>query len=601
MTEHAGLSPAWVAQESWTVDELLVAEGKLWWLQSDPDRGGIRRVVRAGASGKAACVTPDDLPVGNSLHAYGGGCFAVTGTAVWFTADGSLFHQPHGGTAKRVAHADGRQLGDLTATAAGGLLAVRGGDAADEIVLVSEDGSVEVLVSSTGFLGHPRLRETRLCFTEWDRDRMPWDACRVVVSDTGEGTCNSRVAAGGRTESAVQPEWGPDGRLYFVSDRTGWWNLYRLGEHGAADAVAPIEADCAPPPWEAGYRSYAVTGQGEIVLTVTDGISSKLMVVDEAGGRRRIGANLTSIKPYLAEGIPGAVAVIGSTAVTAPSVWLADLGGEHPAVAHAAGLPDRRPGTGRPVRPTAHSTQVPGAEVRFLLHRPANSGSAPLLVRAHPGPTDGVPMRLDWTTQFFVSHGFAVAEPLYRGSTGQGRPFRQQLDGHWGERDVDDCIAVAERLVARGVARPGALFISGASAGGYTALQAACRSGAFTAATAISAITDPARWERTVPAWQRPHASALRGPAGAVRPERVRCPVLVVHGSADTITSADDAMDLAGALAQRGLGTGLLLEGGDHYLSNPRDREAALAAELAFYREVMLRPAAGGLPAAPRA
>ncbi|MEU3559885.1 prolyl oligopeptidase family serine peptidase [Kitasatospora sp. NPDC006786] len=232
--------------------------------------------------------------------------------------------------------------------------------------------------------------------------------------------------------------------------------------------------------------------------------------------------------------------------------------------------------------------------VSFLLHRPAGTAApVPLLVRAHPGPTDDVPLRLDWTTQFFVSHGFAVADVLYRGSTGRGRAFRQALHGHWGEYDVEDCAAVAEHLRSAGVALPGAVFISGASAGGYTALQAASRPGPFAGATATSAIIDPARWELSVPEFQRPHAAVLRGPAGAVAPERIRCPVLAIHGTADTITSAKEAMQFAQDLAALGGGhDSLLLDGGDHYLSAPAAREQALRAELDFYRRLMSRPRA---------
>jgi len=58
--------------------------------------------------------------------------------------------------------------------------------------------------------------------------------------------------AGGPDESVIQPRYGPDGSLFFVSDRTGWWNLYRSapgadpGSEGASvQAVAPSEADFA--------------------------------------------------------------------------------------------------------------------------------------------------------------------------------------------------------------------------------------------------------------------------------------------------------------------------------------------------------------------
>ncbi|ROR46486.1 S9 family peptidase [Kitasatospora cineracea] len=588
MTENDGLSAAEAARAAVTRDELVAAHGALWWLESDPDQGGGKRLVRSEPSGRAVPVTPSALPVGGSLHAYGGGNFAVAEDAVWFVGPGDgVFFQPVDGDPVVLEKGNGWAYGDLSLSPDGRLLAVRGNDGTDEIVAIAPDGQVEVLVGSPDFLGHPRVAGGRLAFLEWDRHRMPWDGTRLVVTGIGDSPSAACRIAGGPAESVVQPVWGPDGELYFLSDRTGWWNLYRHRAAGAVEAVAPIEADCAPAPWEGGYRSYALSPAGDTVLTATDGITTELLVVDGAGQVSRIGANLSSVKPYVAL-LDDAVAVIGSTPTSAPAIWTADLDSRSGAVALPASAAE--PLTGPRSGPPPVVRSVPGADgqVRYLLHLPEADGPVPVLVRAHPGPTDGVPLRLDWSVQYFVSHGFAVAEPLYRGSTGRGRAFRQQLDGRWGELDVDDCAAVAEHLVAQGVARPDALFLSGASAGGYTTLQAACRPGPFAAATAISAIIDPARWEQSVPAWQRPHAVALRGPAGAVRPERIRCPVLVIHGSKDTITSGEDAMEFGRALAARGAGEVLLLDGGDHYLSDPRHRAAALAAELGFYRTAVL-------------
>ncbi|MFJ3791527.1 prolyl oligopeptidase family serine peptidase [Kitasatospora sp. NPDC090091] len=591
-SQDSGLSPAWVARKVVTYDELQAAAGSLWWLQSDPDHGGVRRVMCSDRAGTALPVTPSDCSIGSQFHAYGGGSFAVVRDGVWFTGnDGSLFHQRFGCPPDRILPIRGsEQFGDLVPGPDGGVLAVRGDGAADEVVAVSPAGAVQVLVRSSEFLGCPRLAGDTLAYLEWSRYQMPWDGCRLLLADLRSGKLRpGRPVAGGPSEAVVQPSWGPGGSLYFMSDRTGWWNLYRLRD-GATKAVAPIDADCAPAPWEGGYQSYGFAPDGTVVLTVLNGFSAELVAVDALGNRRRLGPNLTSVKPYIAVE-NGRLAVIGSTPSSAPSVWSVDLaaGSGAPALPVSATADSALFWT--PVPPSVETAPGPGGRVRFLLHRPpAAAGPVPLVVRAHPGPTDDVPLRLDWTTQFFVSHGFAVAEVLYRGSTGQGRTFRQALHGHWGDYDVDDCSAVAEHLRSTGVALSDAMFITGASAGGYTALQAATRQGPFAGATATSAIIDPTRWELSVPEFQRPHAAVLRGSAGAVAPERIRCPVLVIHGTADTITSAKEAMHFAQELAALGDGhDSVLLEDGDHYLSAPADREQALRAELDFYQSIMSR------------
>ncbi|GJF30342.1 peptidase [Kitasatospora sp. NE20-6] len=589
--ERAGLAPDWVARKLVTCDEVRFAAGALWWLQSDPDHGGSRRIMRAGLGGTARAVTPPELSVGGQLHAYGGGDFAAAADGVWFVGgDGSLFHHAAvGGAPVRIA-AGGEQVqyGDLSLTSDGVLLAVRGHDSMDEIVSVSPSGETSVMVRSSGFLASPRLEQGMLAYLEWDRDQMPWDGSRLRLAPAGSGTIGpGAVVAGGPQESVVQPSWGPDGHLYFMSDRTGWWNLYRLHSGSEVEAVAPIDADCTPAPWEGGYQSYGFATHGEVVLTITDGITSELLSVDGAGGQRRLAPNLTSVKPYVAVA-DGSVIVIGSTPSSPASIWSAELAVGSTGSAQRVG-PEPAPSPSWTVSPPSVETVgSAGGPLRLLLHQPAGAGQVPLIVRAHPGPTDGVPLRLDWTTQFFVSHGFTVAEVLYRGSTGQGRAFRQSLHGHWGEYDVDDCATVAEQLLASGLATPGAVFISGASAGGYTALQAACRPAPFAGATAVSAIIDPVRWEKSVPAFQRPHAAVLSGPTGAVLPGNIRRPVLMIHGTRDTITSSDDARKFADELAARGDDhDSLFLEGGDHYLSDPASRERALRAELDFYQRVI--------------
>ncbi|MEV7937194.1 prolyl oligopeptidase family serine peptidase [Kitasatospora sp. NPDC088264] len=590
--ENGGpLAAKCVARKQVSHDELLTADGALWWLQSDPDLGGARRLMRASPSGPALAQTPPGVSVGGWLHAYGGGSFAVAADTQWVIAEDSKVYRLRPGVEPEsaVAVADGYQYGELH-HAEDTLLAVRGTDEGDQIVEITPQGEARVLVSSTGFLAAPQLHCGALAYLEWDADRMPWDSTRLLLTDVlpdrkGPG----HLVAGSDQEAVVQPLWGPDGQLYFMSDRTGWWNLYRwTGE--TVEPVAPMEADCAPAPWEGGYRSYAFTDSGQIVLTVHDGIRTQLVTVGRDGLLTRHATNLTSIKPYVAA-LGNQVFLIGSTPTSRPSVRVIDLSepGGPPALPiepSIDGVPAQS--ASNPAIHTAHSGEL---SIHYLLHQPDGGLPAPLIVRAHPGPTDDVPLRLDWAVQFFVSRGFAVAEVAYRGSTGQGRAFRQSLHGHWGEYDVEDCATVARHLLESGQVRRDAVFITGASAGGYTALQAACRQGPFTAATATSAIIDPTRWEKAVPRFQRPHAAILAGPAGEVRAEAVRMPVLLIHGTADEIAAADDTRRLSNDLAALGRPCeALFLEGVGHYLSAPAALERALLAELDFYRLMLCEP-----------
>ncbi|MBV8541667.1 MAG: alpha/beta fold hydrolase [Pseudonocardiales bacterium] len=191
-----------------------------------------------------------------------------------------------------------------------------------------------------------------------------------------------------------------------------------------------------------------------------------------------------------------------------------------------------------------------GGRVYATVYRPRPGESpapVPVVGRAHPGPTSNAPLRLDPWVQFFLGHGFAVLDVDYRGSTGYGRAYRNALRGRWGVLDVSDCVD-AVHAAGRVVGRDGTLdltrvVISGASAGGYTALRAATNTTTFRAATVRSAIVDPAAWRTAAPKFQSRHADLLLGPVDTWGDRSLlrsgttaHCPILAFHGERDTVT-----------------------------------------------------------------
>lgn len=579
------IEAGWVAQQRAACDELTSANGELWYIESDPELGGASRLMRCAPGEKPMAVTPEGIEVGSWLHAYGGGAYAVTSAGVWFVnAENSRVFFLDTATRRclPIAPDDGLHYGDLR-TSPHGVLAVReSADGGDQIVEIMEDATIRVLVESPGFLAAPTVRDGQLAFLMWDVDEMPWDSSRLCLTSYGSPTEEATVTtiAGGPDESVTEAQWGPDGGLYFLSDRTGWWNLYCWSLDGVR-RVFSVDQDCCPAPWEAGYRSYAFLPDGSLLISVHDGFRVRLGSIDAEGRLTLLRSELSSIKPYLAV-LGSQVGVIGSSASLAPRVRLLELGTRGNAA--EVGTTDNSSTRGAVSTATIQQADTPNGTVKFLLRHALGATAVPLLVRAHPGPTDNVPLRLDWTAEYFVTRGFAVVDVAYRGSSGFGRSFRRALYGHWGEYDVEDCAAVAQHLLATGIAREGAVFISGASAGGYTALQAAQSRGPFTAATATSAIIDPTRWAITAPRFQRSYAMMLAGPRPAVQAEGVSIPVLLIHGTSDPIAPAADARQLATELREHGMDhETLFLDGGGHYLSDPRSRAAALQAEAHFY------------------
>ncbi|MEU8004223.1 prolyl oligopeptidase family serine peptidase [Catellatospora sp. NPDC049111] len=571
-----------VAQAGTSYDWLTSSDGLVYWVESSPEVGHAVMSWDPSAASRRCHLAGEG--VGSNLHAYGGMPYAVLPHSEIALVSAST-GQVVAGTASTVS---AHSYGDL-AWSDGRLWCVREDAGGDELVAADPaSGELRVLRSTGGFLASPTANAGRLAWTQWDRDVMPWDACNVWVADHG---CSGHLGvpvhvAGSHDESAVQPRWGTDGSLYFLSDRTGWWNLYRWHD-GGTEAVAPMEAECATAPWESGYANYVLLPAGRIGMTVQHGPVHRLVVVEADRSIRAIELPYTTIKPYLAA-LGDRIALIGASPTRSQEIAVVATDGSDDIEVIRRSSGQIKATTELSV-PEIMKVRSGGADVHVLFYPPAGGADhAPLIVRPHAGPTYHSDLRLDWEVQFFTSRGFAVADVDYRGSTGYGRAYRKALDGHWGRLDVEDCHNVAEYLLASGHARPGAVFISGASAGGYTALRAVCEDGPFSLAVARSAIVDPKRWATTAPRFQQPHAAILAHDVAEVRAERVRRPVLLIHGDRDHVAPIDDVLKLAADLDDRKLLVRLLeIEDAGHYLSNPTALAAALEAELDAYAAVL--------------
>ncbi|MBO2440262.1 S9 family peptidase [Actinomadura nitritigenes] len=587
-----------VAEATTVLDAVQVLQGGavVYWLEGRPDGHDV--LVRWTPEDGARDVLPAGTDVASHVHEYGGGAYYATDTEIWFcnAADQQIYrttdHAPI-----PVTPATGARYADMR-PGANGLWTVRERHQDNRVIndlacIPASAGSPHTVTSGWDFYSFPRPSPDGrwLAWTCWNAPNMPWDGTTLylaeVLDDSG-AIGMPHLIAGGPDESVFQPEWSPDNFLHFISDRTGWWSLYRW----TGDRVEPVlqrHAELGVAQWEFGYSTYTFLDDAIAVLVQQGGTQRIELLRD--GKTTALDLPYTSIKPYLS-GSGTTIAAIASSPQQSPQIVLIDAttGHHQPLTAHTT-----HPQPASVPEPFSFPTRD-GSTAHGLYHSPpATDGPPPLIVKAHPGPTANTPLRLDWHTQYFTSRGYAVAEIDYRGSTGYGRAYRQALHGEWGVLDPHDCADAATHLADTGRADPDRTVIWGASAGGYTALRALATTDTFAAAIAHCPVIDPATWRDAAPKFQAHHADTLIGPLPDAastyqqrsllhHAEHITCPVLILHGDDDPITPPAQSRALAAALSPRA--RLLTFPGEGHVLRAPESIKRALAAEEDFLADL---------------
>ena len=592
----------------------------VYWLEGRPAEGGRRVLVRAAADGSTADLTPPPFNVRSRVHEYGGGSYIVAGGIVVFSdfADGRLYRLDPGATEPvAITRAGPWRYADLRADLARRrFYAVREdhtvGDAASAVVntivaIPLDGGDATTLVKGPDFVASPRLSPdgARLAWLEWDHPDMPWDATHLRVAPIEpDGTLGaSELAAGGPDESIVQPEWGPDGTLHLMSDRSGWWNLYRLVDGPRLEPLAPMEAEFADPAWIFDRSSYGFLADGTVVAVARTGGHDHLFHIAPGLLIGEVELPFTELDAVRV-GANGVVALAG--APTDPWV-VARFDPETLAVAgvlRRASSVTLDPATISRPEPiefpttgdrTAHALYYPPTNPDFA---GPDGERPPLIVLAHGGPTSNTLTTLELSRQFMTSRGIALVDVDYGGSTGYGREYRRRLDGQWGIVDVDDCIAAARFLAERGDVDPDRLAIEGGSAGGFTTLAALAFRDIFAAGISHYGVGDVERLELDTHKFESQYLHRLLAPypeAAALFRERspihaigdISSPVLILQGLDDRVVPPSQAETMAAALASNGIPHAhLAFEGEGHGFRGAHAIRRTLEARLSFLGQV---------------
>jgi dipeptidyl aminopeptidase/acylaminoacyl peptidase len=599
---------------------LTVSDDTLYWVEGRPQEDGRDVLVRRGRDARIADAVPREFNTRTRVHEYGGGAVAVRGMTAVFSnfGDQRLYRvsdaaAPVAITAEPQTKASYRYADGVIAPDGVNLICVRERHEADgvvnEIVSLPIDGSAapRVLVSGHDFFSTPRVAPDgrMVAWLAWDHPNMPWDGSEVFVAELRRGGTlgDPHRIAGGRDESIFQPAWSPDGTLHFVSDRTGWWNLYRA-RGDAVEALAPMEAEFGVPQWVFGLSTYTFLADGRIAcFYVRDG-RRHLALVDTEGHRVVDLAPEFSYVSHPSQLGDRIAFIAGSDTAPSTIVALDRATGRSEVIrtSMTRAIDPRYISPAKAIRfPTEH-----GRSAHALFYEPRNAdftGPAgerpPLLVLSHGGPTAMTLGVLDLHIQFWTSRGFAVVDVNYGGSTGYGREYRERLNGQWGVVDLADCVNAARHLAGAGKVDGKRLAIRGGSAGGYTTLCALVFTDVFATGASYFGVADLAALARDTHKFESRYLDRLIGPYPEAEEtyrarspvhffDRLERPVIVFQGLDDKVVLPAQAEMLVDALRRKGIPFAYLPFAGEgHGFRKAQTVKRSLEAELYFYSAML--------------
>jgi dipeptidyl aminopeptidase/acylaminoacyl peptidase len=605
-----------IVADSRALGQIVVDGQDIYWDEGRAAEGGRHTIMRRTLDGAIVDATPEGFNVRTRVHEYGGGAFLVHERMLYFSSfvDQRLYKQDPDGTPVPLTENTAMRYADGSADPWRRRLVYVREDHSDEtreaintIVSIGMDGANEhILVSGNDFYATPRISPDgrSLAWLTWNHPNMPWDGCELwlaTLKNDGDIDMCERIAGGGG-ESIFQPAWSPTGELYFVSDRTGWWNLYRRREEND-EPICPMEAEFGLPQWIFGMSTYGFVSRDLIAGVYIEQGTHHLAVVDvTTGSIRELSAQYTALDSLVTG--EGWVVAVAGTATTPSAVTRIDLETGAAEVIRRSCDMVLDPGYLSIAQHIAFPT-AGGRTAYGFYYAPANQDFAPpaserppLLVIIHGGPTAAAEATLDPTIQYWTSRGVAILDVDYGGSTGYGTAYRRRLNGLWGVVDVDDCIFGANSLVDQGMVDGTRLAISGGSAGGFTVLSALTLHDTFSAGASYYGVSDVEALATDTHKFESRYCDTLIGPYPERRDlysarspinhvDKLATPLIIFQGLEDRVVPPAQAETMFEAVKAKGIPVAYLpFEGEQHGFRKAENIKRSLDAEFYFYAKV---------------
>ncbi|MEM6616450.1 MAG: prolyl oligopeptidase family serine peptidase [Pseudomonadota bacterium] len=619
MTAPAGSWPSPITAEmiaagSIRIGGIGVHNGTPVWLESRASEGGRGVIVGVGADGEPVDLSPSTVSVRSRVNEYGGGALwslGEHGIAIVDDLNGGALSILSDGDVKPLVMKDGWRFADGHFVGGDTIVCVveiHDGDhhPSQKIVQISlATGNFEIVHGGRDFYAAPRLSPdgARLAFLAWDLPYMPWQAAELWELDLTKGA-PGRLLGGGLNRAAFQPEWREDGVLFAALEGRSGSHVHWFDPDRGWRVALKTEGEAHRPLWGLGTRSYALLPGDRICVShLVDGKCALSFGTVGQEPDRRIDDFADFSDPH----------ALGDDQVFGVAAWwdrasaLSTIKGE---------------GTTQTIKPlgpepeNAASTsageimalETDSGTIHAVYYSPWLEGHAlavgekpPVIVKAHGGPTGYADRGYGLKTQYWTTRGFAVLDVDYRGSFGYGPDYRRALDGEMGIIDIKDVVDASEALANAGIVDPGALFVSGGSAGGYVVLGALAFHDVFRAGCSRYGIGDLKKLADLTHKFEAGYLDTLLGLTGVPDDQAIfqdRSPVhsagqikaatLLLQGADDKIVPPSQSQEMARALESAGVPVAYVeYEGEGHGFRGADAVVHSLEAELAFFRTVL--------------
>jgi dipeptidyl aminopeptidase/acylaminoacyl peptidase len=595
--------------------ELTTDGHNLYWLQSQPENGGRYALYFWKIGSDVRELVPAEFNVRTRVHEYGGGSYLASESTIYFSNfRDQLVYALNGKSEPVPITREGLRYADYVMDKTRNrLIGVRedhtgkGRLPQNTIATIACDGGTsEVLLAGNDFYASPRIDPSgsKIAWITWNFPNMPWDGTELWTARlASDGSFSDpKLIAGGKSKSVIMPSWSPEGALHFVSDATGFWNIYRYNGK-KIEPLCPLEVDMGVPHWVFRISTYDFLSEDSIACAYTmKGIWHLGIINPKRKKLKKIPTRFTDIGYVRA--LDGKIYFVGGSPTQPVSVIQLDPMSGHTRVVYAPKV--ARVGEGYLSVPRHIEFATSGGKRAFAFYyEPKNKDFTapkgerpPLIVISHGGPTGQTRSSLNLGIQAWTSRGFAALDVNYGGSTGYGRNYRERLRGKWGIVDVEDCSNGALALAKRGLVDHKRLAIRGGSAGGYTTLCALAFKKTFGAGASYFGVSDAEALAKHTHKFESRYLDKLIAPypegkevyrkrSALYAADKITSPVIFFQGLEDVIVPPSQAETMVESLRKRGVPVAYLpFEGEQHGFRRAETIKRAFGAELYFYSRV---------------